>query len=59
MNIVLRMSRREEVLNKNVTKQFRSKKTRKTNKFSIQIIFMFNVHNYIMRLIINVQLLRN
>jgi hypothetical protein len=56
MNIALRMNRRKEILNKNVTKQSRSKKARKTNTFSIQTIFMFNVHNYIMRLMIDVQL---
>ncbi len=56
MNIALRMSRREEVLNRNVTKQSRSKKARKTSTFSIQTIFMFNVHSYMMRLMIDVQL---
>jgi hypothetical protein len=56
MNIVLRMNRRKEILNKNVTKQSRSKKTRKRNTFSIQTIFMFNVHSYMIRLIIDVQL---
>jgi hypothetical protein len=56
MNIALRMSRREEVLDKNVTKQSRSKKARKTSTFSIQTFFMFNVHSYMMRLIIDVQL---
>ncbi len=56
MNIALRMSRREEVLDRNVTKQSRSKKARKTSTFSIQTIFMFNVHSYMMRLMIDVQL---
>jgi hypothetical protein len=56
MNIILRMSRREEVLNKNVTKQSRSKKARKTSTFSIQTFFMFNVHSYMMRLVIDVRL---
>jgi hypothetical protein len=56
MNIVLRMNRREEVLNRNVTEQSRSKKARKTSTFSIQTIFMFNVHSYMMRLVIDVQL---
>jgi hypothetical protein len=56
MNIVLRMSRRKKILDKNVTKQSRSKKARKTNTFSIQTIFMFNVHSYMMRLMIDVQL---
>ncbi len=56
MNIALRMSRRKEILNRNVTKQSRSKKARKTNTFSIQTIFMFNVHSYMMRLMIDVQL---
>ncbi len=56
MNIALRMNRREEVLDRNVTKQSRSKKARKTSTFSIQTIFMSNVHNYMMRLMIDVQL---
>jgi hypothetical protein len=56
MNIALRMSRREEVLDKNVTEQSRSKKARKTSTFSIQTIFMSNVHSYMMRLMIDVQL---
>jgi hypothetical protein len=56
MNIALRMNRRKEVLNKDVTEQSRSKKTRKTNTFSIQTIFMSNVHSYMMRLMIDVQL---
>jgi hypothetical protein len=56
MNIALRMSRRKEVLDKNVTEQSRSKKARKTNTFSIQTFFMFNVHNYMMRLMIDVRL---
>jgi hypothetical protein len=56
MNIVLRMSRREEVLDRNVTEQSRSKKARKTSTFSIQTIFMSNVHSYMMRLMIDVQL---
>ncbi len=56
MNIALRMSRRKEVLDRNVTKQSRSKKARKTSTFLIQTIFMFNVHSYMMRLMIDVQL---
>ncbi len=56
MNIVLRMSRREKILDRNVTEQSRSKKARKTSTFSIQTIFMLNVHSYIMRLMIDVQL---
>jgi hypothetical protein len=56
MNIVLRMNRRKEVLNKDVTEQSRSKKARKTSTFSIQTFFMFNVHSYMMRLMIDVQL---
>jgi hypothetical protein len=50
------MNRRKEILDKNVTKQSRSKKARKTKTFSIQTIFMFNVHSYMMRLMIDVQL---
>jgi hypothetical protein len=56
MNIALRMNRRKEILNKNVTKQSRSKKARKTSIFSIQTFFMSNVHSYMMRLMIDVQL---